>query len=75
MYVENWLDVGESGDSGVAGGRNCVDVVQSLVLWIGFIGVKCQCARVTAAETLGRCELGVIAVSYTHLTLPTIYSV
>ena len=46
--------------SGVAGGRNCVIFVQSLVLWIGFIGVKCQCARVTAAETLGRGELGVI---------------
>ena len=57
---KNWLDVGDSGDSGVAGGRNCVVLVQSSVLWIGFIGVKCQCARVIAAETLGRGELGVV---------------
>ena len=59
MYVENWLEVGESGDSGVAGGRNCVVFVQFLVACAVVIGVKCQWARVTAAGTRGRGELSI----------------
>ena len=68
MYVENWLEVGELGDSGVAGGRNCVVFVQFLVVCAVVIGVMCQWARVTAAGTRGRGELSVgVDVSWIRL--------
>ena len=45
-------------------------ILKSKVLIVGMGGLGCP-----VAEFLTRSGIGSIAVSYTHLTLPTIYSV